>query len=1636
MSRFLALWTFAFCIRVGEAAHPGPVDSESFVLGTANPSGLAGKSLALLELNQGIWNFSETQCTEWGFQRVSRELRAFQSPGRRLSVVHGAYANPRVGSKTAGTWTGVAQMADCPLRPLSVPWRGFEYISGRAMVSQFQLGSNSVLGASVYGPPRGPTYGNPKQQTAQILNTLTEELVLGAVGPRFIAGDMNLPADALEVFSHWRSLGWEEVQAYGLSALQRQPTPTCKSSTAPDHIWASPELLPWISKVEVLEEVFADHDPLVAHLSVPDFVRWQYSWHQPALLPWDHVSQSLDFASQQTFDWSLDSQCPTQQFKRWSSLAENELLQGLSKHVPIHQGFVGRGQTFQVVKKPLNWKPVAPGRPGDAQPRSSFLGKLVHLWFKQLRRLQAYLRRATSTSSSPSLLADQCCTWRSICCASGFKPCFASWWSQRSIRIHGSPDLLPQHPPDAATAHFLFLDFEKNFRSLERWHLAQRTKILQAKNHQHCKQLYQQLKPQKASAVNFLQVTQTAIVTAAEDTCVHLDKDLSPPCAATWTLHNLPVDPPQTLAPDQLLFASDLDLIPLAGHEVTCTATVSDFPAMENQFFNLWQPIWQRHDGLVAAHWDRIVAFGCAFLPPGPCVPSSWSAPRLQCSIQAYKKHAARGPDSWGRLDLLGLSSVRLGDLAQLFAELESGSPWPEQLVTGFVCPVPKCSQPVAASQYRPIVLISLLYRIWASASAKAFLPQLLSGVSPHIFGYVPHRRASDVWSLIQLALEMATETQQPITGYCADIIKCFNRLPRSPLFRLLRHFGMDSGVILAWSNALSQLARRFKLHSDVGPPRFSSTGFPEGDPLSCVAMLAFNRVLDVYVKQYAPQCIPFSFVDNIQLVSALPGDLQPGILVLQTFMDAWDLSLDSGKPYAWAPQASHRAALKAFGNVVRLSCKDLGAQMHYSQKLSKAVFKERLASVAHCWTFLRHSRAAPWFKRLVIRTALFPKLLHACEASWIPFSTLDTLRSKCMIALGWDRAGASPIIRWSLMQPLGADPSFAQVWLVLTSFRRLVALFPFVQEAWVATALEHTTRVGILATMHAALDFLQWTLDDQWILTPEWFQVSWFQLSLEELRLMAGHCWQQLMFQRVLHRKDFAGVSTVDVDISFSSFRVADMGASELVHTIQDGTFCTNVAFAKYDPTKPTLCVLCGHLDDLAHRCTSCPRFASVRALHADILQGWHARSRAFNEHGIVAMNPHLFPFWNLLLRLPYDEQGFLFLPSFGHFDVFTDGTCQHPHVASKRLAAWSVTCFSESKIIASGLLPGIYQTNDLAELFAVWVALRWAHCCGVSITLHCDNSHVVSGMCTLARLRAVPSHWKHQFLWSKILREINQLMPAQWSIHHVFSHGDSVLALTELEEWWIRGNDMADAAASQVFQCLPSQLRSTYDDLCRYHDEQSSLVKQQLSLLLEVAQHELHSRGPCDHDEEDLQISSLTLQRFPNEGLLFSQSPLEAIQNCDFRMLGGFSQTFSCSLMQFLSDLDLAASHARFVTCIELVAAFLTCANGAIPFQNLEDGNMVFMDPCLRAGGLVRHTFASAMKVLRLAIEKCFALASVQFEARSTSRADVGLLVPQWSLLIGWPDDIESKVSSVVSNWFQSRPHRRASDLARPIP
>eukprot|EP00435_Cladocopium_sp_Y103_P012554 s2736_g3.t1 len=1611
-----------FCLRIGEAAHPGPPESP-LVLGLANPSGLTGKAQSFLDLPPGIWNVAETQATDVGFQRFVRELKAFQAPSRNLRAVHGAFAPPRAGSRVAGSWTGVAQISDIPVRALQVPWRGHEHASGRTNMASFHVGAHCLVGAVVYAPPSGPTYGDPRALTADLLATVTEELVLGRQGPRFVAGDFNAAPSDHVAFQHWRSLGWTECQDLALSWFQVQPMPTCKHSTRPDHIWISPELQRWVTDVTVHDDIFADHSVLQTHLLVPHDSTWQHTWRSPSVLPWAAVPVSgVDFPDQVAFSWTPADL--THSFQVWSHAAEQEIIEAVSSHTHVPPACVGRGQTLDVTSRAASLVPIGPGRHGDVLPRSSLLGRLVHRWFQQLRRLQAYVRRAASLSSSPALQADQCCTWKNILSAKGFKPSFREWWLCRSKQLHGSPNKIPELPPSVEIARALFLDFELNYRALEAWHLRQRTKIVQAKHFHHNKLLFKQLKPQKAGSVSHIKVTQEAQVTEVSGNLLELDSPLDFQSVASWTLNGLSLSVTATDSPSQvaIVLPDDVDP-PQVGSQLQATSYLTQFDDIERALYGLWDPIWRRHAGLADSHWDRIVAFGKAFLPARVPSERPWTSSRVQKTIHGYKKHATRGPDAWDRNDLASLSAVRMGDLADLFGLVESGQAWPQQLLTGFVCPIAKCEGAELPTHFRPIVLLSLLYRMWASASAKAFLPVLLSMMPEQVFGFIPGKRSTDLWSLMQLAIDVAGACQAELVGYNADLVKCFNRLPRAPLLALLRHLGLSVSTATAWKHALASLARRFRILADVGPAHFSDTGFPEGDPLSCVAMLGFNMVFDCYLRQYAPQCIPWCFVDNLQLLSTVASALHAGTLVMNTFMDAWDLTLDPSKSFTWATTTKQRAHLKAMGHLVRLASKDLGAQMHYSHRPSREVLKQRLASVGHFWTLLRHSSASSWFRCQAIRVAAWPKVLHSCESAWISASTLDTLRSKCMYALKWDRAGASPLVRWALMQPLGDDPAFFQLWHVFESFWRLSRQYDFVRAAWAATVFTAKFTTGFLHAFRAALAEVDWVLDEQWILSGSWFSISWDLLALTDLKKMLAEAWTQTICARLGHRQDFQGLSTIDVQVSFGSVKPTDKATAELIATIQDGTFCTNNVLSKFDPDKAAICVHCGRLDDLEHRCLHCPVLAAVRQQHEQAAAEWHLRPRAFTDHGLVERNPFLLDHWrNLLQMVPTFERFFVHPANGGHYEVFTDGTCKEPRSKIKSLAAWAVVEMGTNQILARGMVPGLTQSSDIAELCAVLSALLWALRFGVSLCIHSDSAYVVDGLRVLRHSQAVPRQWKHQSYWKQVHDALVQLDPAQWDVHKLRSHQDFVFAASPLEEWWIMGNDRADAAAAEAFECATSQFQQTYASLCHHHDMQVTLVQRQLAFLVAIAKFELEHRGPSSFDDEDMAVSFLCIPRFVCDRSIVDQVELDVLEQLTEQQTSPFPVQFGKEVLSYLLDLDMTASHARVVTGIELMAGFLAAGN-AIPIQRFVDGRLVYEAPStVRGGGLIRSTIATLLKTFKLAVVKFLTEAGVQFSVQLINRPDIHLCVKHWGIFIGWPDQSESVVSNLVRSRLRS--------------
>ena len=709
--------------------------------------------------------------------------------------------------------------------------------------------------------------------------------------------------------------------------------------------------------------------------------------------------------------------------------------------------------------------------------KSTFLNRSVHRWFKQLRRIQAYAQRASSLLSDQARV-DQLMTCKRILDAPGFRGGFQAWWPHRRLQLQGSPLQITSLPPDAQVASLLLLDFRANYRQMEKWQLQRRSSVLQAQMHDHNKILYRQLKGRiQEPPDRFTLQCDTLIAEISSDGLVQFADDLTIPVNANWTLQGAPA---ALTTADNVHYQIDSDILPVVGQRLCGRHVVHNFDDMELALHHLWEPIWRKHTQLAPDYWQRAMAFIDGHLPSVDIPPLQWTSNHVRQIAVRYKKHTAPGPDGWTRNDLASMEDGSYEALARMYLSLQNGADWPQQLVTGFTCPVPKTMMASAPSEHRPIILLPLLYRFWAAGASRQALSHVSALAGQHIFGYIPHRRATDLWFLVQNAVEMAYVDSSCIIGFNLDLTRCFNHLPRQPILACLQKLGLGEDISSCWSRALSSSRRRFKIGANIGPPRSSNCGFFEGDPLSCLAMVGMTILMDVYMSLYAGQCLLTSFVDNIQCLASSVGDLTHGILTLRVCLQMLDLIEDPHKSYAWGSNYESRRALRNQGFRVRLAAKDLGAQMSFSQLLRSTTSLERLASVHELWHVIRRSPAPRWFKLLAIRTAIWPKALHAVENKICSFSTLKQMRSKAMYAMGYNRAGASPWARWALMQPYDADPQFYQIWAVLRGALRMLSNFPHLQHAWsrFISQGDPLSGQGPFHSLFAVLELLQWTWD------------------------------------------------------------------------------------------------------------------------------------------------------------------------------------------------------------------------------------------------------------------------------------------------------------------------------------------------------------------------------------------------------------------------------------------------------------------------------------------------------------------------------------------------------------------------------
>ena len=1394
----------------------------------------------------GLWGFQESHLTGEGITKFKKELKWSQS-GKNF--VHGAPAKPKSNAAVSigGKHTGVGFVADFPLRNIPHEWDPEVYDLARCHTAASFVQNQWITIGTVYGFADRAWTVEVQQHTNGLLDKLTSQIVDGNRGPRMICGDWNLEIHQVTFVDYWESQGWVEIQKLAQQKWHIVPQATCKHTTVKDFLFLSPELASKVLEVNVDWTLFPDHAVLSAKLSdlgQPDPIP---IWRKPSIIPWDQVGTlppQHDTQLHQTD--SMD--------KRYGDIfraLENEADKGLKTkgHPGLHSRQKGRAQTMEVTIVKQQSAPLKPNRKGDVQHVVGNSTIMHSRWIRQLRRLQHYHRCAQSSEPTASNLSHRTLLWTKIKRASGFSSHkgFKLWWAVHPRRLQGSPDDIPETPPTGDTAFAIFAEFQHVCEQMEISIKQERLTKAIEKRASDPLRIYQDLRPENSEPVNSLVIKRT-----------HTLGEATQKNENTWTLS---IDHPDRLNSTTTFAVQEESLevrslqqgvleVQTArtfneGQSITSSTLVGDLTEMFEAFNQEWSKRWQRHEDVNEERWKTIIDFAKMSLPSKtmklePITISQWKK-----ALQSKKRKTASGADGVTRSDLLAMPDSLTRLLLQILHDVEQGQPWPSQTMVGIVAAIAKVQNATTVNQYRPITVLTLCYRTWATIRAKQCLKELAALTPYSLLGNIPRRSAKQLWFHVQSLVENAHMTGGKISGALIDIVKCFNMLPREPLLQIAIHLGIPAIVIRPWANALHQVQRRFQIRGGTGPPLSSSTGFPEGCPLSVVAMVITNILCDSYMHHRFPQATVWSFVDNIETITEDANTAEQSLEILQNFCDALDLQVDTAKSYCWSANPEERKILRTNGTPVTQWARDLGGHMNYCRLITNSTVTDKIQKFIPFWSRLSRSLGTLQQKQRALIVAAWPNLFHSISIAPLGSHHYVQLRSKANKSLGFQKQGANPMLQLScICNPL-CDP---ECWCLLET---LITFRKWAIQELVTPVLEAMTQgeKGVSGPSHNVLVWFN-KLGWEWIevgiaLDQNRNPISFVDCPIQELKARLIEAWQLHVFDAIERsRPTMKGLRQMSAENTTAQMDIWPADKAGLLRCALNGTQYTNDALT-HSKAETDKCPFCEEKDSAYHRHAECKYFETERQ---DLMNNL-SQVEGFNhpcviQHGWIPMNPYKKQLKTILLnQIPnkaFDyEHPLCFDQEIQILDLFTDGSAIQPTNSTLRISTWGVVLWTGFEFwpISSGGVPGYHQTSLRGEIWAAISALGFVSKANKKARLWIDNFTVYRF------IHEIMQGFEHNLdrrkdadLWTCLIHQIRNCRDHLSDVIKIRAHTDVDIQEHHVDVWAVQGNQRADSVAAQARNSLPAVLWEVWRNAESWEKKASSLRQQLHSAIINI--------------------------------------------------------------------------------------------------------------------------------------------------------------------------------------------------------
>eukprot|EP00435_Cladocopium_sp_Y103_P057297 s916_g19.t1 len=1531
----------------------------------------------------------------------------------------------------------------------------FLWESCRVCASVVKLGHLDVLIFAIYG--FATRYQQGVRMNDMFLASIFD-LVQQVNMPFIVAGDFNDPPHQLPSFSLFRELGAVEAFSFFKAKWGYDLPATCQGSTRNDTAIFHPSLVPFIVNMRVDKRFqFDSHVPLFIDLQLSNDTTLPCQWRIPS--SWAALAPPSDIIAQCYNDKPVSCVCDVsaisdehetdQAILAWSASVElavdkalnisNKLNPMVQPHSGLHPKFRGKCDLKKVFKPRANGG-VLDDPTGGYTPDTEVFSLKAKQVIRQVRRLKSFRRtyKVFSGTGDPEkatlLLRQLQYEWKIILHAKGFGRKWASW-----ILAYELVPFVPIHLPDYDLLEICVDITEMYCNLICRQEARNRYQSFRNRIRVDQEDGFLSLSYRIVRGASSPPLHEVPISKSVEACLVRASKgNMSLKLANVVSFRMNAVaffgDSEVFLThqvSDRVFFTTQAFNIPAKGLLVQdsvamCTSDIQD------EFNNFWAEFWLRDsvEEATAPHsWDSFVEeIERSGMPQHPAIHVTLeSVPLWTRAIKGLKAGKAHGADGWRYEELKALPECCIADLAAIMA---AGAKFglSKALMAAKTTLLAKVPEPSSFHHIRPITVLGALYRLTGRIIFQQVVHAWKNTFPLLISGGLPGRGVKDLAYMLKHRIEVALSNRSQLGGFSLDLKKAFNLFPRWPITFLWRRLGVPQWVCDFWLNSLMRMQRYPHLHGYLGLPVDSSTGAPEGDSLSVLAMLALAAAFHWCIAN--ERVVPHGYADNwgwSTFNQAAHRTAYQGTLRLTSSLK---LLIDFNKSWHWGVNKDFRQSCLDLSHMfpagdvpirVESHMKDLGERFNFEASLQLGNVRDKIAEAEKRCKRLRNLPLDIPAKAAIIQASVWPMSLYSADTSFVGLQHFQTLRSAALFAFVGKCNFASPWLACFSLSKFLKDPLLHVILNALRSIRRLVSISrqTALSIMQAAAGFSGSKPFGPAPTLKRYLEAIGWTiLPDATLVGPEHFSLNLLSDSAVKICRTLCMSWPIFLVQNMTRKGtgDYVPHHNLTAKV-MASFSPPDQ--SILVRNLVGG-FQTAATQKLWDSDTPIACPLCGLDDTRAHRLLECDCFSQIRSQHNEAIAILTEDRPEWVFVPLARSAPDVVLQRAFLRTIPHACELEHF-PATQSVVFYTDGGAVHPTDPDARLASWAVvsdvsgidvpgiqlmSSFSGSemrcplfRVVGSGLVHG-HQSAARGELVAFLQALLAAekYESHIAVSVVTDATYVC--FVDFALRSALPDFPNHKTMNGDVISQIKQHWNSRVQVFKTKSHRPLEAAEDWHDLWTIYGNHAADFAATVSLRNVPQDIRQLFDGIALFHKKEASMLELVLRYLVDLNRARdaamksasvVGQPDKCDEPSSQFMPSRLMgveAMRFLQTFSPAEYVPLFRLEDVDSSTFHGILQgaNFTAAVVDWLAHckwpVDISKDYNRQddwgISWLELLFSFILFSKRYPPvktggqtkdavFYDYNSNEALCLPVSARAASRTYYTFSQAILAIR---------------------------------------------------------------------